>query len=248
MSEVEAASDYGRRQGPVGRYRRTIRVRAEPGLATAEMEDDVHHFMARLHHAGGVVTKVEGAAPRTPWVSCPGALMELKTLEGLTLEAVRALPAPARREHCLHLFEVALIAASHAGDAPFERTYRIDADHDAAQPRLTLWRDGREVLSWAVDEMVVRGSRFDGIALADIPRRLGGLSADEKEAALVLRRASLISFVRTIDMDAVTSSGAMRANPDETCYAKKSYRIAEAVRATGTSRDFWKDGTWPLEG
>jgi len=247
MSDQDAVSPVARRAGAIGSYRRGVRIKAQPGVATAEMEDDVHHFQVALRHADGVITAVEAAAPRTPWVTCPGALMQLKTLGGLRLEDVKALSRSERFEHCLHLFDLALLAASRAQDAPFERVYRIDADHDAAQPLMRMWRDGIEILSWRVDNGRVQGSRYDGAALAELSRRLGELGADEAEAVLILRRASLISFVRTVDLDAVSSSNALRASPGATCYAKQPVRLDEAERAVGSSRDFWTQGTWPLE-
>jgi hypothetical protein len=240
------------RQAPFGAYRRAVRIEAREGLATAEMEDDVHHFRAMLTHSNGVVVKAEGEAVRTPWTICAGSLGVLRTLEGLSLEAVRKLPAASRNQHCLHLFDVALLAAARAEDAPFLRLYQIEADYDADTPALTLWRDGEAILSWRIEgdrnNGRIKGSAFDGLTLSELPRRLASLPRDEAEAVMILRRGSHISGVRKLDLDAFVGSNALRATPDGSCYAKQPQRSAQAKRIVGSSRDFWSKGDWPLQG
>ena len=195
----------------------------------------------------GLITAVDGQAPRTPWTTCHGALAQLKTLEGLRLSNARRLPPTQRFEHCLHLFDLALLAARHADEPGFRRTYRIEADHDTAPPSMRLWRDGVEVLNWRVRDGMVEGSAFDGAPLSQLARRLDGMAPDAAEAALVLRRGSLISYVRPIDLDAWTGPGVLDEGPVATCFAKQPGRIAEGARAVGSSRDFWADGAWPLD-
>jgi len=90
------------------------------------------------------------------------------------------------------------------------------------------------------------GSAFDGLALSELPRRLAGLSRDEVEAVMILRRASHISGVRRLDLDAFASSNALGATPDGSCYAKQTERRGQAQRIVGASRDFWAAGDWPL--
>jgi len=239
-----------RKGPPFGAYRRAVRIEAKPGVATAEMEDDVHHFKATLIHERDVVQEARGEAVRTPWTICPGSLDVLRSLAGLRLEEVRALPSASRSQHCLHLLDVALLAAGRAKDAPFSRLYRIEADYDAELPSLKLWRDGEEILAWNVDGDFtggrIVGSAFDGLTLAQIPRRLAGLSRDEAEAVMILRRASHISGVRRLDLDAFGSSG-QGAKPDGSCYAKQPTRQGQALRVIGASRDFSGRGEWPLQ-
>jgi hypothetical protein len=234
-------------QRPVGAYRRAVRLKADDGWASAEMEDDVHHFKAVLRHDGERVTGVESAAPRTPWLTCSGAVGELERLRGLRLAEIRALPFAARAEHCLHLFDLALLAAAHAGERDFRRLYRIEVDHsDPARIAARMTCDGEEVLAWEIDDLRIRGSAFDGLSLAELPGRLADLAPDAREAALVLRRASMISFVRTLDLDAFPDTWTSNPDPRPSCYAKQPRRRAQGTRNYGASRDFWGTDAWPL--
>jgi hypothetical protein len=234
-------------QRPLGAYRRAVRLKADGDWTSAEMEDDVHHFKAVLRHDGERVTGVESVAPRTPWVTCSGAVGELERLRGMPLAEIRTLPFAARAEHCLHLFDLALLAAAHAGEQGFERLYRIEVDHsDPKSIAARMTRDGEEVLAWQVEDMRIRGSAFDGLSLAELPGRLEGLTPDEREAALVLRRASMISFVRGLDLDFFPDTWMSNPDPRPSCYAKQPRRRAQGTRNYGSSRDFWGAGQWPL--
>ena len=149
MSDQTTTLAAATRAAPLGAYRRAVRLTAEAGVATAAMEDDVHHFEVVLRHEGDLVTSVEARPVRTPWSACPGAAQQLKTLEGCTTEQIRLMGAVERAEHCLHLYDLAILAATHAGKPGFERLYRIEVDYVASPPLARLWRDGLEVLSWA---------------------------------------------------------------------------------------------------
>jgi hypothetical protein len=147
------------------------------------------------------------------------------------------------------MFDLASLAATRAREPGFSRLYLIEVDHGGdGAPLATLSQDGEELLAWRINRGVIEGSRFDGLTLAELPRRLEDLSADEREAALVLRRASMISFVRTINLDAYDYANELRAaDPSPTCYAQQLRRRDEARRHKGSSRDFWADERWPLE-
>jgi Protein of unknown function (DUF2889) len=134
------------------------------------MEDDVHHFGVGLRHDGGVITDVQGSAWRTPWVVCPGAVAQLRSLQGAALADLREIPRAERAEQCLHLLDLALLAADHVHEAGLQCLYRIEVDHDVSPPAARMWRDGRELLQWGIDAGVIRGSRFDGIAMAELTR------------------------------------------------------------------------------
>jgi hypothetical protein len=240
-----------KRQPPFGAYRRAVRLTVEPGVASAAMEDDVHHFRVWVRHEAGVIRAVEAEAPRAPWATCPGAMAQLKALEGRSLEAVRRLPGSERSQQCLHLLDLALLAASRAEDAPFTRLYRVEAEFDGVRQAVRLWADGREALAWEVEGGVIFGSRFDGATLARLTDHLKTLSPDDAEAALVLRRGSMISMARTVDLDAVESQLALRDSNGgpvgATCFATQPQRLSEGRRNFGTTRDFSGEGRWPLE-
>lgn len=243
-------SQRGLRKEPVGAYRRAVRLSAQADRAAAEMADDVHHFAVTLQFDGERVTKVSATGHRTPWTACDGAVLELTRLEGLTPAQIAALSAPARAEHCLHLFDLALNAAAHLGATGFERVYQVEVDHGTeGPPPARLLRDGTEILAWRIRDGVIEGSPFDGLSLAELPRRVADLSADDREAALILRRASSISFVRRLDLDGYDYANDLRrVEAPATCYAQQFGRRDEARRNKGSARDFWTSGTWPLEG
>ena len=75
----------------------------------------------------------------------------------------------------------------------------------------------------------------------------GGAHVHEAEAALVLRRASMIAPVRTIDLDAFEDAEALTPNAAVTCYARQPVRTQDAARNRGSARDFYGDAGWPLE-
>jgi hypothetical protein len=256
MTKVEPPSDNGlqrlragpgRRPEPLGAYRRAIRLEAGDGWSTAEMEDDVHHFRARLVHDGVRILAVEGEGPRTPWSNCLGAVGQLRTLEGMTLQAALSLPGRERAQHCTHLFDLAVLAAAHAGEPGFRRAYRIQVHHRPdGRARAELTRDGEPALAWEVENGVIEGSPFDGVAITALSQHLSGLSPEAMETALVLRRASQISYVRHIDLDAFASSLEIPKSRQPVCYAQQPHRLPDAKRNRGTARDFWGQGAWPL--
>jgi hypothetical protein len=132
----------------------------------------------------------------------------------------------------------------------FERLYQVEVDHGTeGPPPARLLRDGLEILAWRIRNGVIEGSRFDGLPLAELPRQVADLSADDREAALILRRASAISFVRRLDLDGYDHANDLRRlEAAPTCYAQQLRRRDEARRNKGSARDFWASGTWPLEG
>ena len=66
---------------PAGSYRRRIRmVTTAPGVVVGGLEDDFHYFEVELHHADGVVTRVDASSRRWPWSTCPAAGHQLHCL------------------------------------------------------------------------------------------------------------------------------------------------------------------------
>ena len=65
----------------------------------------------------------------------------------------------ARAEHCLHLFDLATLAAMRAKDPGFARLYLVEVDHGGEGPPLaTLSQDGEALLSWRIRGGVIAGS------------------------------------------------------------------------------------------
>lgn len=242
-----ASARIGMRPQPWGAYRRAIRIVCDRGVARADMEDDVHHFRLTITHANGVVRAVEGEAIRTPWSICPGALAELSALEGRRLGDLLSLAARDRAEQCMHLFDLILLAAKHAGKTGFERHYRIEGDYDQSPPQMRLWCNGSDILSWAVVNGHIQGSTFEGIALRNLGEAIANMPEQLAEAALILRRASLIAASRILDLDLFDDANAINPQAPAVCYARQPGRSANALRNRGSARDFYADDAWPLE-
>jgi hypothetical protein len=244
------APEHAMRQGPVGAYRRAIRIVADERLAVAEVEDDPHHIKVSVHHENGVARLLEAHLWRTPWTNCPGAAAHLKTLEGKTLEEIAGLGVE-KAQHCMHLFDITALAATHAREVGFKRLYRVEIDQDEAPPLARIWRDGVHVLEWrlggsSLHRTTILGAPFDGVPMGELHRHFAGLDRDLIEAALILRRASLISGTRRVDLDAYKDTDSSDNRPAN-CYARQPERRLDALRRYGMTVDFWGQGRWPLE-
>ncbi len=235
-----------RRPKPWGAYRRAVRITANGPDVCAQMEDDVHHFALNLRHRDGIVTEVTGQAIRTPWSICPGALDMLGQLQGRTLGDVATLASAARAEHCMHMFDLVLLAVRNAGKDGFVRHYRIEGNYDQSPPLMQMWRDDLPTLAWSVHSGKIVGSQFDGVALNALAQWLTQLPADDAEAALILRRATLIAAVRTLELDRYDSADDLNPNAPAVCFARQPQKSALAMRNVGSARDFHGTGTWPL--
>lgn len=202
----------------------------------ASIEDFVHHFRVELVHDAERITDIRGEAVRAPWSVCPGATARLRELIGAALDRV---PRPADpTEHCTHLLDLAVVAVRFAAAG-------------APSRRMDL-----EVVGWDEPELVASARRDDGLSLRwsvrdwtitdPEPYRgrpLGGgfgswatseLDEDEAELALLLRRATLMSPTRGIDLDdldRLSESRVIRGS----CFASRPERIDLGVRNKGSS-------------
>lgn len=250
----------------MGSFNRRIVVLHRPfaggGEARAVLEDDFHHFRVTVRHEVEHVVHVDGEAVRTPYTLCQGALGRLPQLQGMRLGLVASAVARATDAtlQCTHLLDLAglAIAASAAGRA--RRQYDIvvpDREHglggsaglgEVTQPQLL--RDGQPLLSWLVQGATLTSPpHCAGVSLREGFARwaLGSLTPDEAEAAIVLRRCTLISLGRHKKLDAQT-----HAVPTGHCYAQQPERATLALRIVGSTLDFTKradslcadDGAW----
>src|SRR5207244_2577728 len=102
--------------------------------------------------------------------------------------------------------------------------------------RARLQRNGAPYLQWDVRETTILAPPpFSDINLREGFARwaLGTLSQDEAEAALVLRRCTLISLGRTKNLDAQHT-----AKPTGHCFVQQPQRAQRALRMVGSTRDF----------
>lgn len=218
-------------------WQRRVLLRRRPDdTVEASIEDFIHHFRLELDHDGCVVTDLRGEAVRAPWSVCPGATSQLGELIGTRLDQAPRPSDPT--EHCTHLLDLAGVAIRFAAAAVPSR--RIDLEvvgWDGPEAMATARRDDGLALRWTVrDWVVVDPEPYAG-------RSLGGgfgswaassLPGDEAELALLLRRATLMSPSRGIDLDdfdRLSDSRVIRGS----CYASRPERIDLGRRNRGSS-------------
>ena len=228
-----------------GVYRRRIRIETVgPGVVDAELEDDYHHFRCLLEHDGAVVTACRGEAVRYPWATCPGATGLVAQLVGMPLaRGSTAVGAHADvAEQCTHLFDLAGLAVAHAWSGRARRAYAIDVpDRVGTISRPRLARDGETVLEWTVDgDTIAEPAPFAGRSLR------GGfmtwaeqdLDADTAEAAIAMRRATMISWGRAVRLDDVATAADLGPVLQGRCHTFSEAHVHDATRMTGSTLDF----------
>ena len=242
----------GRDHFPFGSYRRRIRlVATSPTVVESGMEDDLHSFTVRVEHDGEQVRKVTADAIRQPWSTCHEAAEPLHVVEGMTLSP-SCLAVGARTDatrQCTHLFDLAGLAAAHAwrvaAGGRARRQYDmsmayVPLSEAARQPRdVTLLRDGAPVLTYAVAGLKVVGP--EPYASADARGGFfrwaeANLPPDEAEAAVVLKRASLIGLSRGLDLDRYATIADM-PGVAPVCWTQQPERAPVAFRVKGMIRD-----------
>lgn len=232
----------------VGAYRRRIElVTTSPGRVEGELEDDFHHFRVSIAHDGGVVTAVDGDAPRHPWSTCPEALGPLRDLVGapVTREAAAIAAHADARRTCTHWFDLAGLAIAQAAASREQRRYDVTVgERNPSEGWCTtaaLDRDGEAVLTWEVDLDTVLGPEpyaGQGLGrgfLAWAASTFAG-DPDAEEAAVVLRRACRISLGRLMDLDLFETAADVEQGLENTCYSFSTGVMGRAVRIKGSTR------------
>jgi hypothetical protein len=230
-------------------YRRRIMLEPSGAAITAEMEDYMHHFRVRVVHRDGEVTAADAEGVRVPWTSCPGGAAGIRALVGTALAEAHHADSWAsdRSGQCVHVVDLALLAAAHAYDAT-PTTYMIELA-PVAQPvrRATLWHNGEPALAWTLEQdTITSAGPMHGVSLAgkDFFPWVGvHLSAGEQEAARVLRRACSIGVSRGLDPDVYTSATELRG-PANSCYTFRPEVTLVARRTRGSARRTEEPGYW----
>ncbi len=237
---------------PFGSYRRRIRmVATSPTVVEAGIEDDLHYFTVRLEHDGHQVRTVRATAVRQPWSTCHEAAEPLAAIEGIDLApSCLAVGAGAEATHqCTHMFDLAGLAAAHAwrvaAGGAVRRQYDtslpyVPLEESAQRPRdITLLRDGDPVLTYTVAGLKV----VDPEPFATADARGGffrwaeaELAPDDAEAAIVLKRASLIGLSRGLDLDRYATIADM-PGVAPVCWTQQPERAPVAFRVKGMIRD-----------
>ena len=224
-------------------FRRRVDIIAHPGNGTGEvratLEDDFHHFRVWVCHHEGEVTAIGGEALRYPYSLCSQACDQLQQLLGMKLDRVaHSVTRQTDASHqCTHLLDLAGLAIAAAARGTQQRRYDVNIgqriDH---RTRAILIRDGNEDLTWEVNGTMIEGpSPYCGINLREGMARwaLNALSEEAAEAALLLRRCTLISMGRAYDLD-----GQIHAANTARCYSQQPERAEQALRVKGSTLDF----------
>ncbi len=226
-----------------GIYRRRIRMRSQGDAVLASLEDDPHHFRVRLKHDGACVTEISAEAIRYPWATCTGAIARLEAFVGAKLadESTSIGAIADAREHCTHLFDLVGLGIAHVASARVDRQYDCAVPEPVSGPtEVTLRRDGEAMLAWNFRDGVIRApERFAGVEIGRGFLRWcqANLDREEREAALVLRRAILIARSRLFDLDQLERAGST-GTPIGSCYSYSEERMPDALRMYGSQLEF----------
>ncbi len=234
---------------PQGLYRRTITLKATANSCAAQMQDNFHHFALSLHHDGVHISGLSADAIRVPWTACSGAVDMLAGLHGQPLsELAERVKSAERRQHCNHLFDLALLCCDHAlraasGGDTF-RQYDIDIALDSSsQSHVRCKRNGAVVAYLTLEynedwdsRVASAGPLFNSSlgSLKDLP--LGALTSDDREIIYVLRRAAHVSLGKW--MEEPKEVTALEYGVPPTCYAFQPERAATAHRILSSIHDF----------
>jgi len=233
-------------------YRRRIRITpgnfdGERGHATAALEDDMHCMVVRIDHDGSHVTAVHPHTERAPWNVCPAAAQTLvETFTGLPLAAATA--PRAKWSNCTHLYDLAALAAAHAGDAA-PTVYDI-ASSDEIDGVVTneVRRDGVLVHRWTMNGFaLLTPPAIAGIELTKLRDWIATLPPAEAEAARLLQWASLVAHGRQMTNWETFAPEEMPPN----CFAFRPEASREHIVRIGIRHDFSRDegasGIEPLD-
>lgn len=237
------ATDEAYPSFPPGFWRR-IEVCPSKNVVVAGVEDDAHRFRLRLAHDGETITGAEAHTDRFPYTTCPGAgAFLVEQVIGMRLDAI-AQRDP--RLHCTHLFELALLAAAHAGDPSAKRFDLQVADRLAGRMRARLLENGALALEWLLEGTCIQApNEWRGRDLRELSRWKRDLPSDVAARASMLRRAVQIAGVRTAPMvQRATDRGVSRLGA---CYTYQSSRVGDALQSSTERVDFSGASEGPLQ-
>ncbi len=224
-------------------FRRRIRIVPEPGKVTSDLEDDYHCMGIVLHHGGGIVTGVDAAMHRVPWTTCPGApAIVARTFTGAPLD--RLVRQGGKLSNCTHLYDLTLLAATHAGAAaPLVYDIMVSDPVDGTV-RSVLRLNGRTMLEWTL-----LGGQFSvpadlaGFRLDQIGPWIAGLDAAGQEAARLLRWGTILAHGRVMAFEKRSDKTRL---PMGQCHTFQPENAPHAHYIAGTVRDFSTGGRDPL--
>jgi len=237
-------SEFGHERGfPERGFRRRILIEPAPGKVCAELEDDYHRMVVSLAHEDGVVTEVSSEMKRAPWTTCPGAMRQLQqTFTGVALADFIARGE--RTSNCTHLHDLAIFAAAHhAETAPI--AYEIFVTDPAmGMRRARIWRNGAAMLDWTLEhDRIAAPEALAGLRVTEIGGWIAGQGRDLKEAARILRWATILAQGRQMEIPAHIS-GEVFAQGN--CYTFQPETAKLATRLANADVDFSAPGAAPM--
>lgn len=229
-----------------GCFRRRIRLTREPGRVLAELEDSCHGFRATLDHDDERITAIAAETLRVPYNTCSGATRPIQALVGMPVgsdpKTINETVNPF--SNCTHLFDLCVLAISHAGRAETTRLYDVMVnDEQGEEPAdAVVYRNGREVLRFTTREW----------QLVDPPEHRGkplfrGFAAwankayegDAREAAFVLHKGYFVSTARRFDAKQLEGArGTDHPYIAGACHTYSPGIVEQAIRLPDTVRDF----------
>ncbi|GAB3101731.1 DUF2889 domain-containing protein [Aestuariicella hydrocarbonica] len=224
-------------------FRRVINIMVhgdtDSGEVRAALEDDYHHFRVRLNLHNQRITEAHAEALRTPYTLCKDSVAEItKICQTPILQTAHDITrATDARLQCTHQLDLAGLALATAARGLKSQHYAAEVPRHKlgfTQPR--LWRNGTEILHWDVQDNIIKspapfcerplGQGMSSWAIAN-------LDSETAEAAMVLRRCTLISLGRLRNLDLET-----HAHDWGRCYVQQPERAFDAKRVIGSTLDF----------
>jgi hypothetical protein len=232
-------------------FRRRFLVTPLPGRASAALEDDIHCMAVTLHHDGVLVTRVEAEMERWPWTTCPGAIDVLRaTFEGAAL--AEAAARGMKQANCTHLYDLAVLAASHAGESAPTRYEIVVSDPVDGLVTAEIRRDGNAVHRIVHrDDTVLEPAELARVSLFKMRGWIESLSGLQQEAARLLQWGTILAHGRTIPLVQQSDAGRIPPNcytfqPENKVHAKRFGRIIDFSRAAAEPLDhFGRNGFEP---
>jgi hypothetical protein len=231
-------------QFPPGFWRR-IALYPGDGWIGGAIEDDMHHFRLRFDHAQGVILAARASAVRHPWTGCGGAPGHIA--QRLTGEALADVAMRDPKEHCTHLFDLAVLMAAHAKDeTPSQFDIRV-ADAVGGRTAATLQLDGKERLRLHLEGTVIAApDAYAGFDLKRVSQWKNDLAPETAELMTIMRRAVYVSGARRYTMRAGLLGPQSPLARHAPCYNYRS-PVVETTLSLYEVRDFSEGGQVPLQ-
>ncbi|MCX7282762.1 MAG: hypothetical protein NTX28_01735 [Novosphingobium sp.] len=237
---IDAAIDAVIDAGPG--FRRRFLIEPGVGSVRAALEDDYHCMAVTLRHDGTMITGVDPVMDRVPWTTCPGAPLVLtKTFTGVAL--ADAARRGEKQVNCTHLYDLSVLAATHAGDvAPLLYDVLVSDPVDGLW-HAAIRRNGETLLQLSHrDDVLISPVALEGVSLFKMRAWIETLPSDLQEAARILQWATLLAHGRVIPME--RQSDATRMPPN--CFTFQEDMKKTALRV-GKVLDFGQGPRAPLD-